>query len=132
MERQLESTATRFVKKWAGLAKLANPSLLYLPKRSGGLGLPSLSSLYKRLQVSRQCQLLTSPDPCVRSIAERALKAEVEAKRQKFRPAMVVREEMLKDPSRNRKVLAAAAKANVANEEEHADPLECSPCARSP
>ena len=32
----------------------------------GGLNLPALTSLYKYLQVSRQYQLLTSPDGCVR------------------------------------------------------------------
>lgn len=55
IEREVEAMATRFLKRWAGLAKSANPNLLYLPKRDSGLELPSLSSLYKRLQVSRQC-----------------------------------------------------------------------------
>ena len=41
IERQLEATATWFVKKWAGLAKLANTSLFYLPLTMGGLNLPS-------------------------------------------------------------------------------------------
>ena len=41
------------------LAKPANPNLLYLTKKEGGLELPSLSGLYKQLQASRQCQLLT-------------------------------------------------------------------------
>ena len=41
VERQLEETATWFVKKWAGLAKLANTSLFYLPLMMGGLNLPS-------------------------------------------------------------------------------------------
>ena len=44
VERQLEATATQFVKKWAGLAKSANTSLLYLPQKMGGLYLPSLSA----------------------------------------------------------------------------------------
>ena len=47
-----QAMATRFLKQWAGLAKSANPNLLYLPKRDSGLNLPSLSFLYKRLQVS--------------------------------------------------------------------------------
>ena len=70
VERQLETTATRFVKTWAGLAKSANTALLYLPQRMSGLKLPSLSALYKQLQVSRQCQLLTSADAWVRHLAE--------------------------------------------------------------
>ena len=47
IERELEAMATRFIKQWAGLAKSANPNLLYLPKRDSGLNLPSLSILYK-------------------------------------------------------------------------------------
>ena len=75
IEKQPEATATRYLKKWAGLDKPANPNLLYLPKESGGLNLPSLSSLYKQLQVSRQCQLLTSSDTCFRGIAEKGLQS---------------------------------------------------------
>ena len=74
---------TKFLKKWVGLAKSANTSLLYLPQCDGGLNLPSPSSLYQRLQVSRQCQLLTSADPMVRLIAEENLKSEMASKRKK-------------------------------------------------
>ena len=56
-----------------GLAKSANTAMLYMMLSSGGLNLPSLTTLYKKLQVSRQCQLLTSSDPCVRRIAEQYL-----------------------------------------------------------
>ena len=58
VERELKADATKFLKKWAGLARSANTALLYLPCKMGGLNLPALSSLYKRLQASRQCQLL--------------------------------------------------------------------------
>jgi len=37
VERELEATATRFLKKWSGLAKSANTALLYLPTKLGGL-----------------------------------------------------------------------------------------------
>ena len=56
-KNHLEMSATRYLKKWAGLTKSANPSLLYLPKESGGLNLPAITSLYKTLQVTRQCQI---------------------------------------------------------------------------
>ena len=61
VERKLEATATRFLKKWAGLAKCANTALLYHPTKRGGLNLPALTSLYKQLQVSHRSQLLMSP-----------------------------------------------------------------------
>ena len=54
IEQELETMVTRFLKRWASLAKSANPNLLYLPKRDSGLNLPSLFFLYKQLQVSRQ------------------------------------------------------------------------------
>jgi len=31
IEHEVEAMATRFLKRWAGLAKSANPNLLYLP-----------------------------------------------------------------------------------------------------
>ena len=79
IERELEAMVTRFLKRRSGLAKSAKLNLLYLPKRDSGLDLPSLSFLYKRLQVSRQCQILTSADPCVRRIAVNGLQSEISA-----------------------------------------------------
>ncbi len=49
LERNLEAAATCYLKKWCGLAKSANPNILFLPKESGGLG---LASLYNRLSCS--------------------------------------------------------------------------------
>lgn len=117
VERELEATATRFLKKWSGLAKSANPNMLYLPRSEGGLDLPSLSGLYKRLQVSRQAQLLTSLDPCVRRVAEDELRREEKSQRALFLPNVVVRDTMQEDPSRTRKALTKAVKARVVNEE---------------
>ena len=37
VERELEADATKFLKKWAGLARSANTALLYLPCRMGSL-----------------------------------------------------------------------------------------------
>ena len=68
-----------------------NTALLYLSTAKGGLSdLPALSSLYKHLQVSRQCQVLTSPDPYVRHIAEKHLAKEMEQERKIFKPCVFV------------------------------------------
>ena len=64
LEQKLDCLATRYLKKWAGLAKPANSAILYLPHNMGGMNLPLLSTLHKTLQVSRQSQLLTSRDSC--------------------------------------------------------------------
>ena len=46
IEKELDSMTTRHLKKWAGLAKSANTSLLYLPQQDGGLNLsPPLLAL---------------------------------------------------------------------------------------
>ena len=110
VERQLEVMATRYLKKWAGLAKSANTALLYLPQKKGGMNLPSLTSLYKRLQVSRQSQLLMSRDPCVRYLAEKGLQHDLTLSRKKFKASVVVRNALAEDPNRNRKSLVSAAK----------------------
>ena len=93
-------------------------TILYLPRASGGVSLPALSSLYKRLQVSRQCSLLISPDPCVRHLAEKGLQAEVQRVRQKFKPAVVVRDVLQDDPGCSRRVLRCAARKRVQEAED--------------
>ena len=110
VEKQIEPVATKYLKKWVGLAKSANTALLYLLQKMGGLNLPSLTSLYKRLQVSHQSQLLTSPDPCVRHLAEKNLQHELGLSRKKFQASMIVRDVLVLDPGRTRKSLSTVAK----------------------
>ena len=116
MERQVDSLVTGYLKRWSGLGKSANTALLYLPRLLGGLNLPSPSTLHKRLQVSRQCQLLTSQDSCVRFLAERGLKNELSLVRKKFRPAVEAREALKISPGCSRKALTKSAKALVSEE----------------
>ena len=98
VEKQIEVVATKYLKKWAGLVKSANTALLYLPQKMRGLHLPSLTSLYKRLQVSRQSQLLTPPNPCVRHLAEKNLQHELGLSRKEFQASVVVRDILVLDP----------------------------------
>ena len=92
VEKQLDSITTRYLKRWAGLSKPANTSILYLPRFLGGLNLPLLSTLHQKLRVSRQCQLLTSRDGCVRSLADHSLQAELLSVRKSFKPAVSARD----------------------------------------
>ena len=96
IQRQLEATATRYLKRCAGIAKSANPNILYLPYKLGGCQLPAITSLYKCLQVSKQSQLLTSNDATVRHIAEEGLQMELKTVRRKFRPAVEVQQTLVK------------------------------------
>ena len=72
----LEAEATRYLKKWVGLAKHADPSRFYLPKKQGGLELPSISALYQKQSASVACQMLTSHDPAVRHITTLEIRRE--------------------------------------------------------
>ena len=74
------------------------------------MNLPSLTSLYKRLQVSRQSQFLMSRDPCVRYLAEKGLQLDLMLSRKKFKASVVVRDALAEDPGRNRKLLVSAVK----------------------
>ena len=73
LERHLQPLATKALKKWAGLTSSSNTSILFLP---GGLAIPSLVSLHKKLQVTKMVQLLTSRDPGVRKAANLRLAEE--------------------------------------------------------
>ena len=98
VEKHLDPLASQSLKKWSGLARSANTVLLHLSGKDGGLNLPQLSSLHKRLQVSRQSHLLTSRDTCVRHMAEKALQKDLSLSRAKFRASKEVREAMCLDP----------------------------------
>ena len=58
VQKHVDSLATSFLKKRAGLARPANTALLHLPTKIGGLNLPQLWMLHKKLQVPQQAQLL--------------------------------------------------------------------------
>lgn len=113
VEKKLDVLATLYLKKWVGLARPANPALLYLPHKLGGL---LVSMHYKQLQVGKESQLLTSPDHCVRQIAERSLQKDLTLKCVKFRVSVVVREVMVANPNFTKRSLCKRAKAVVHEE----------------
>ena len=67
----------------------------------------------RRLQVSRQVQLLTSADACVRHFAERDLKHDLSLSRCKFRASVAVHDVMVMDPDFSRKSLTTTVKGYV-------------------
>ena len=62
---------TRFLKKWCGLSRSADTARIFLSKASGGLDIPSITTCFKKAQVSRYSQLKASTDPTCRFLAER-------------------------------------------------------------
>ena len=113
----LEAEATRFLKRWVGLARSANPAPLYLPKAKGGLGLPSLVVLWKKQQISRACQLISSRDPVVRHVATHLTTKEERKTRVKLKPMVVARDALVTDPGMGRKKLSKVARIMVVEDD---------------
>ena len=109
----LEAAATRFLKRWVGLARPADPSRLYLPKKNGGLELPSISTLYKKQCASVACQILTSRDPIVHHTSTLEIRREADLNRPTHRPMIATRDIWKKDPSANKKSLTRRAKVAI-------------------
>ena len=118
VQRNLDSQATRYLKSWSGLTRSANPALLFLSGKNGGLNLPLPSTMHKRLQSSHQSHLLTSPDPCVQCMAEEALKKDLTLTRPSFRASCEVRTVVSHNPDFSKKNLKATTKAAVTEEDE--------------
>ena len=69
LRNHLQSIATRFLKRWSGLARSADPNRLFLPKSNGGLELPHLVTVYKKLHAAKAGLHMYSSDPTVCAIA---------------------------------------------------------------
>ena len=106
----LEAEATRFLKKWVGLARSANPSSLYLPKTKAGMGLPSITALFKKQQISHASQLISSRDPVVRHSATKKITSELQMKRVSFKPMVMVRDTLATDPGMSSKKLSKVSR----------------------
>ena len=113
----LEAKATRYLKRWSGLARSADPSCLYLPKNEGGLQLPSLTLLYKKLRASQASLLLASRDRITQHVTTRLIQHEENHHRASFKPMLLVRDVMADDPSMSRKGLVQKAKGLLAVED---------------
>ena len=97
LESTLQPIATKFLKRWSGLAKSADTGCLFLPKEKGVLELPSLVTLYKKLEVAKAAAYTCSRDPVVRAIATQETRKEATQTRL-FKPYQVVVAAMQDDP----------------------------------
>ena len=93
IERQLQPLATRFLKRWCGLALPADPKCLFLSKENGGQDLPSITTLYKQLQVSKAAIYTCSKDP-----PSHLTRQESRQQRATFKPYQEVIHVMTDDP----------------------------------
>ena len=122
------STATRFLKKWSGLAKCADTTRLYLLQAQGSL--PSFSLLYQKQQVYKACELLASRDPAVRYTSTLETKREEALQRPTHRPMLTARDALAIEPGMTKRALIKRAKSIVCKKDagkrlQHALSLEC-------
>ena len=110
LEKTLDPLATSYLKKWAGLARAADPARLFLPQASGGFGLSPLSELYQKLQVSKASLLITSLDDGVNRAVSENLKKEKNQKRVKFQPYLAAQQAFAADPGASGKESQGQAK----------------------
>ena len=113
IERNLETMATRYLKCWSGLAKSANTNRLYLPKSSGGLQLPSITTMYKKTRCGLAASHMTSWDSTIRLLSSRKTMNEVKSTRAVFKPHQEVVEVMKEDPGASRKQLIRKSKQRI-------------------
>ena len=105
------------LERWCGLARSANTGCIYLPKEKGGLELPSLVTLYKKLQVSQAATYTCSQDPVVRAIASQETRREASQQKPLFKPYQVVVAAMQDNPGTSSCKLSQRAKAQFEDED---------------
>ena len=113
VERNLNPIASSFLKKWTDLATCTTPDILFLKKEHGGLNLPSVSTSYEKLQVSRFSQLLLSQYNLVRFLADRGLRDDLELSGVAFQPNIVVCDSLASDPGMSKASLKCCAQKAI-------------------
>ena len=118
VERELTATATRYLKKWAGLTKPADPNSLYLPKCKGGLELPSIATMYKKLQIWKATTLMMSKDSAVRHLTSTLTRKEQSKQREAFQPFSKVVEAIKNEPGASKKTIKTRVKNTVQKQDD--------------
>ena len=94
----LESTSYHpLSEKWSGLCRSADTSKLYLLKKNGGLSLPNITTLYKKIKVSNACQLLLSQDPTCQHVCKSKVLKEEAQKRAVFKLMLTAQDIVARD-----------------------------------
>ena len=63
----LNSLITKFLKKWLGITRSADTSILYRSKDHFGLNLPNITTVYKSTQIGREFKMKCSKDSDIQS-----------------------------------------------------------------
>ena len=117
LQNNLQPIATRYLKKWSGLSRSADPNRLFLPKSNGGLELPHLVTVYKKIHAAKAGSQMYSRDSTVQAIATQDTLREANLRRALFRPHQEVVEVMREDPGASRKCVVSRVKAKIQAED---------------
>lgn len=89
MVSPLQNTATRYLKSWYKLHRTANPSILYLPREKyHGLGLTSIETCLKTMQICTTSLVKHSRDPITKTIFEQKSIVEHRSRSSRWKPAV--------------------------------------------
>ena len=113
----LQPIATRFLKKWSGLARPADPNWLFLPKFNSGLDIPHLVTMYKMIQAAKAGSHMYSSDSTIRAIATQDTLHESQLQRPSFRPHQEVVNVIKEDPGASEKKVISRVKAKIQAED---------------
>ena len=117
LQKTLQPIATRYLKRWSSLSRSADPNRLFLPKSNGGLELPHLVTVYKKIHAAKAGSHTYSSDSTVRAIATQDTLHEAKLQRVLFRPHQEVVEVMKEDPGASRKHVVSRVKARIQAED---------------
>ena len=117
LQNTLQPIATRYLKRWTGLSRSADPNRLFLPKSNGGLELPHLVTVYKKTHAAKAGSHMYSSDSTVWAIASQDTLHEAKLQRVLFRPHPEVVEVMKEDPGASRKHVISRVKARIQAED---------------
>ena len=117
LQNTLQPIATRFLKRWSGPARSADPNRLFLPKSNGGLELSHIVTTYKKIHAAKAGSFMCSRDSVVRAIATQDTPQEASRKRSVFRPHQEVVEVMSEDPGATKKRVVDRVKAKIQAED---------------
>ena len=82
----MEKTATRYLKSWYGAHKSFNPSVLYLPRSDHGLGITSISTCLKSMQITARSLAKHSTDIVTSGVYTLVQNAEAKSQSNQWRP----------------------------------------------
>jgi hypothetical protein len=88
MITSLQNMATRYLKSWYKMHRTSNPSILYLPRKSFGLGLTSIETCLKTMQICTAGLVKHSQDPITSAIFERKSKTEHLSRSSQWKPTV--------------------------------------------